>query len=150
MNFQNLILIIILLIFPLGQIIRIQLPLLPSEIKIQPIDIFVLIFSLSWIFKKKKESQFKLFSKEITIFLGIAFFSLLIKTGSLAIKDFTVALLYFLRVANYFLFYFSFSDYLKKHKNLSLNKYLIFEGFAIAIFSITQYLFLQDVRYLYF
>ncbi len=150
MNFQNLILIIILLIFPLGQIIRIQLPLLPSEIKIQPIDIFVLIFSLSWIFKKKKESQFKLFSKEITIFLGIAFFSLLIKTGSLAIKDFTVALLYFLRVANYFLFYFSFSDYLKKHKNLSLNKYLIFEGFAIAIFSITQYLFLPDVRFLYF
>lgn len=144
------ILFLIFLIFPLGQLVRIQLPFLPPEIRIQPIDFFVLGFSLTWIFGKKKEWKPILFKKEIFVFSGVALFSLLIRIGTLSPKDILVASLYWLRLLNYFLFYFSFSDYLRKHQKFSLNKYLICAGVVIAFFSIGQYVFLPDVRFLYY
>lgn len=141
---------LIFLIFPLGQLIRIQFPFLPPEIRIQPIDLFVFLFSLNWIFSKRKEWKFQLFSKEILVFLGLALFSLLIKARTLSLKHFFIAFLYFARLVNYFIFYFSFSDYLKKHKDFFLNKYLIYEGILVAVFSVIQYIFLPDVRFLYY
>ncbi|RJR25251.1 O-antigen ligase domain-containing protein [Candidatus Microgenomates bacterium] len=161
---------LILVVFPLGQLLRINLPFLGPDATLQPIDGLVFFFSLFWlghIFLKKKDVNPPLFFKEFLIFGAIAGFSLLLKLDFPAIKtvnvflsnltkneirvlsfgEFIPPLLYLARFWNYIVFYFCITDFFREERKSS-SKYFIFGGLAIAFIAIGQYAFFPDTRIL--
>jgi len=136
-------------IFPLGQLLRLNLPGLVAVL--QPLDGVVFLFNLVSL-GKRVVSQTRIkkpgFGREIFIFFLIAVFSLALKALSLATEDFIPALFYLLRLGNYFLFYFAFTDFFSKE--IKVKKILIIEGLVVAVLALVQYLFLPDTRFLFF
>ncbi|MBU2577563.1 hypothetical protein KKA69_01905, partial [Patescibacteria group bacterium] len=161
---------LILIIFPLGQLLRINLPFLGPDATLQPIDSLVFLFSFFWILRiiiKKEEVKPPLFFTEFLIFGAIAGFSLFLKldveavktvnfilsnlTGNeirfLTIDEIIPALLYLARFWNYIAFYFCITDFFREERKSS-SKYFIFGGLAIAFIAIGQYIFFPDTRIL--
>lgn len=141
-----------LLVFPFGQLLRIDLTRFISGVRIQSIDIAAFLLSFFWIVKKivkKEKFTFPLFSRELFVFSAIALLSLLLEIGELSPVDFLGSFLYFLRLVNFVVFFLATTEVLKKEK-LPIFSYLILEGVAIALFSFLQYLFLPDTRLLFY
>ncbi len=139
-----------LIIFPFGQLFRIQLPNFP-EIKLQPLDflcfIFVLVFIVNKIYLREK-SFFPRFFRIMMVFLGFAFISFLVNAYKIPFFELYVSFLYLLRSLIYFLFFWSLSSFLKEN-HLPVVSYLIFVGLAISILALGQYLLIPDTRFIY-
>jgi len=139
-----------LVIFPFGQLFRIQLPNFP-EIKLQPIDFLCFAFVFISLFKKlflKEKFKFPIFSKIMAVFCGIALISFLINAFKIPVFELLVSFLYLLRLLIYFLFFWAISDFLKENK-VPVSIYLIFVGLAMVILSLGQYFLLPDTRFIY-
>lgn len=152
-NFFNLILKIVfisaLIVFPFGQLFRIQLPNFP-EIKLQPLDFLCFTFVFISFVKKlllKEKFTPQLFSKPMVVFGELLILSLLVNAFRLPAKEILVAFLYLIRILFYFCFYYFLVDYLKEKKLPVLN-YLILVGFVIAVLSLVQYIFLPNTVFL--
>lgn len=139
-----------LVIFPLGQLLRWQVPFFPG-LRLHVLDLLVFWFVLAWFIgqkvKRKKFLPPPLF-RPMAIFAGIASFSLILRATSLSLTDFLPAFFYLMRLFFYFFFYWSLTDFLKEN-NLPVFKYLIFEGVAMAALALAQYVFRPDMRFLF-
>lgn len=148
---QKLLFYLILIVFPLGQLLRFRLNFLPQSVKVQPIEIIVFLFSFARLinFRKTQEKIYwpSLFWK-MTVFGLIAAFSLIIKMPKLSFVDILPAFLYLLRLWNFFLFYLAMVNFLIKER-LPIIKFLFWEGIAISFFALGQYLILPDTRFLF-
>lgn len=145
----KLLLYILLITFPIGVIIRINL--IPSAY-IYPVDIVLFIIFVSSIIGYSR-NHILLFNnpifKPLLLFLIIALVTLIINLKYLNLEYFVVSFLYLLR----FLVYSNLLFVLKMFDQTFLKKYLLFvsfSGFAFVVFGILQYIFYPDLRGLYY
>lgn len=151
MNIEIVFLFLIMAVFPLGQLVRVVLPGL-AGLTLQPIDLLVFIFNLSWFVKillEKKKPFFLPAFKEMLLFGGFALLTLVININNFSIPENIIGLFYLLRLVNYFVFYPAFFSFLKK-THIQILKIMFFEGILIGGIAIIQYLTVPDTRFLYF
>lgn len=132
-----------LIIFPLGQILKISLS---PEIKISLLDVLIGLFiTASFLagFKIKQAKKALLFSPGI-LFIMIACLSLLVNLSRTPQNLLLLGVLYLLRFAAYFLFYLVIvqSSFSKK----TLQRGLLWAGIGVAVFGICQYILYPDLR----
>jgi len=143
-----------LAVFPFG-----QLPTIPfdfigfTEVKAHLLDVFVFFTVFLWgmrlIFTKSKFPRTPL-NKPIFLFFLLAVVSLVFNNPLLGDRELVVSFLYLLRFALYVgIFWVVFTSCQKEGKNLEkwLN-FLIIVGTTSGIFTLFQYFFLPDVRFL--
>jgi len=141
---------LILLVFPLGQLLNYSSNLLPG-LRIQPLDILVFLFAVSFFLAKifRREKIFwPLFFKEMAIFGSLAAFSLFINATRLSVREFLPSFFYLLRLWTYFLFYPALFNFLQKEK-IKIASCLFWLGVAIAGLALAQYFLLPDTRFLF-
>jgi O-antigen ligase len=150
-KFSKTIFYLIWIVFPLGQLVRVQLSDYLPGLKLQPLDFLVFGFVFNWTVVKIKERKFNLpiFFKEMLVFAGIALFSLLVNFFNLSLSEFLPAFLYWARLVNFILFYPALVDFLKE-KKVDILKLITLEGVMIGVGAILQYLLFPDLRFLYF
>lgn len=150
---------LIFLLFPFGQLTRINLTQKIPGLKIQVFDFFVFLFGFfvcldkeTWKnFKIKLFSLFKsppLFLKYLFVLCFIMCFSLIFNFHRLQFSNFLVAFLYFLRFLNYLWFFFVFTIYLLNNQ-INIKKIFIYDGIILSFFSILLYVLLPDTRFLF-
>ncbi len=132
------------IVFPLGQLVRINTSI--PELVIYPQDILVFLVGVVWFLNNgcKKILKKDLFGKQLFAFLAIAFFSLLVNYNKYGLFQLLVSSLYLLRLSFYSLLYFVFRD-IKKKKFLY---YLFFSIFVSAVLGLIQYFFWPDFTYM--
>lgn len=143
----KIILYLIFIVFPFGQILRFRLPFLPLTVKFQPIDILVCVYWISWLMSNPKKVTMPKFFKEILLFCIIAGISFLIKFSLYNTGEVLSAFFYLLRLWNYCLFYLALSNLKEK---INLKRMLIFSGLLSVVFCLLQYFFIPDLRFLKF
>lgn len=150
-KFSEIIFYLIWVVFPLGQLVRLQLSNYLPGLKLHPLDFLVFGFVLTWIVAKIKERKFNplIFFKEMLVFAGVALFSLLINLRKLSFSESLPAFLYWVRLVNFILFYPALVDFFKQKKTDVL-KLITLEGLAVGGGAVLQYLLLPDLRFLYF
>lgn len=140
--------ILILLLFPLGEIIRINLG---SGFIIKPLDIGVGILVLSWlifkILKKQKVKQVDMLLF-IILFTLTGLFSLVANNLQLTPNEFFISFSYLLRWIAYAGIFFVVCDFDKKFKKRASNL-LVFVGFLIVGMGYVQYLFYPSLKGLF-
>lgn len=141
--------IILLIVFSLGELTRIQLA---DSIAINLNDIFVFVFVLSWIVKKIiKRDKFKkpFLFLPITIFFVLSIVTLFFNVHRLSINEFFVSLLYPLRWLLYSGVYFAFMDFDKEFKK-KMTKFLLIPISLVILIGFVQSVFYQNLRNLYY
>lgn len=147
MGILNYLILILLFIFPIAEVGRIQI----GSVAITLNDIGIIITFLIWFlfnFKKIKSSK-ALLKKPIIIFTSIGFVSLLLNTYRLDINFFSISLLYLIRWLLYSSIYFIILGFDKKFIE-KLKYFLIVPISAILIFGLIQFNFYQSLRNLYY
>lgn len=141
--------ILVLFLFPLGEIVRIDLG---NSIVVKPLDIGVGILVLSWIifkfFKKQKINQTRILTPAI-LFVLSGFFSLIISSLHLSSQEFLVAFSYLLRWAAYAGIFFVVSDFDKEIKK-KISNLLIVAGSLIVGLGYLQYFFYSSLKNLFY
>jgi hypothetical protein len=140
--------ILLIFIFPLGQLLRIEKVFVFGKVDIQPIDIVVFLSSLfSIIFNFKKPKLFK----SINTFLLYCLFSLLISLSLFSFKEVFIGLLYLIRLGAYLYFIiFIFNLVIDKSNIYKVFDLLIIASLFVAIFGWLQYILYPDLRDLRF
>ncbi|MEK6882722.1 MAG: O-antigen ligase family protein, partial [Nanoarchaeota archaeon] len=136
---------IVLLLFPLGEIVRLDFG---NGIVVKPLDIALsLLFGLSIIFKfrKKEEIKQKYIFTPVIIFAAIGGISLLLNSSNLSINQLLVSGMYLIRWVVYAGIFFSVSgfdrDFKKRNSNL-----LLVVGFTIVGLGYFQYIFYSNAK----
>jgi O-antigen ligase len=136
------------ILFPLGELARIDLP---NNIAISGIDFGVFIVTVLtlgiFIFKRNKVSFALL--KPIVIFLGICLLSLLLNIPHLKQNEFFVSFLYLLRFACYSSIYFICRLTSSKLQQ-KVQLYMIVSGILLLLGGYLQYFFYPSLRNLYY
>lgn len=148
-----LLLYLLLLLFPFGQLTR--LPLSYPAVNVYAHDIVLSLLVLAFILRKifKKE---KLFLPKTTslifIFISCCLLSLIFNFKNYPLKDLSIASLYLLRWSFYACLYFFVCDLLKRKSNLraSIIQILIVVGLTASLLGVLQYIFIPDIRPLTF
>jgi len=139
-----LLLLIILLLFPLGQLTRLPLGFPMINIYLQ--DLFILVLSFLLIRRKGlKELKNNHYSKLLSPFLAISLFSWLINVSFWGLKDSLVGSLYFLRYLGYLFVLLSIFEF-KKAKKQQLLKGLFLSGWTASLLGLIQYFTYPDFR----
>lgn len=141
--------IFVLFLFPLGEIIRINLG---NDFFIKPLDLGIGVLILLWlIFKIIKRQKIKQTSILIpaVLFAIVGLFSLIINSFGLSLSEFFVSILYLIRWAAYIGVFFAVSDFDDKFKK-RISRLLIFLGSLIVGLGYLQYFFYSDLRNLYY
>ncbi|MGB9598648.1 MAG: hypothetical protein ACPLZH_02275, partial [Minisyncoccales bacterium] len=142
---------LILLVFPLGQLLRLDLTGLFAGLRLQAIDVLVFCYVIFWLGKRffeKTRTKPPPFFKSLTVFLVISFLSLLLNIRTLKPLEFLTAFFYWFRLVDFVLFFWATVDLFKTEK-LPVFDYLLAEGIIIGFFSLLQYLVLPDMRFLF-
>lgn len=140
---------ILILIFPLGEVARIQLG---NNIAVTVNDIFLIVVAGVWIFLKvrnKKKELNKNFLKPFLIFIALCVLSLIVNLGLLSFVQLSVAFLYLLRWILYILLFFITSDFDLNFKK-KIPQFLIIAGTITVILGYVQYFFYPNLRNLYY
>jgi len=130
---------LIFLIFPFGQLLRINL--FATEFPL--IDIFIVLFSFFNIFTQIKSDNLKPKNKYLLMFIPIALTSLLLNLYFFHLP-LLKSIFYFTRLTSFLLLIIFPPAYIP-HKNLQ--KYLILSLFSCVIFGLIQYFFWPDLTY---
>lgn len=147
----KLLIIILILLFPIGELGRINIY---NEVAITINGILVALVAfvwLAWLILRNKISQVlsKNLSKPILIFVFIAFLSLIINYRSLNFSEFIVSFLYLVRFVSYASIYFIVSGFDLKFKKKIL-VLLVISGSLIAFGGFAQYFLYPNLRNLYY
>jgi len=149
MNLLKTILIFVLLIFPLGEVIRIDFG---NGFIAKPLDIGVGVIVLSWLaiklFKKQKIAQIKILIA-VVLFTLSGLFSLLINSMHLTMTEFLVSFSYLIRWVAYAGTFFVVSDFDKEFKKKILDLLLV-SGSLIVGLGYLQYFFYPNLKNLYY
>jgi len=147
MGILNYLLILLLIIFPITELGKIQ----SGSISVSVNDIFFLITASLWIvldFKKIKKTNFMLL-KPIVLFSAIGLFSLAINFVNLTLNEFFVSMLYLVRWILYSSIYFILltrdREFIKKFKYL-----LIVPICTVLILGIIQFVYYPSLRNLFY
>ena len=149
MHLVKLLFIFLLLIFPLGQIGRVELG---GGVNILLNDIVVFLVVLTWVIRKliKKESvQNRVFAKPLAYFVGLAFISLAFNPLQLPISELMVSSLYLLRWVAYALLFFVVSGFDDSFKR-KIPYALVAIGVVTAFIGFIQYGLYPNLRNLYY
>ncbi|MBU0572120.1 hypothetical protein KKE18_00285, partial [Patescibacteria group bacterium] len=143
-NFTEILIFIFLILFPFGQIIRINLNFLGTSIVLHPIDFVAGVGLILFLLENYKRP--KLFSS-ILSFLGIALFSYLLSYATLGGERIYVGGLYLLRLFAYSSFFVLAWNMAKTNKKYSKNLFssLIIVVLAVSIFGFLQYFIYPDI-----
>ena len=143
-NFTEILIFLFLILFPFGQIIRINLNFLGTIVVLHPID-FVAGTGLI-IFLLNNYKRPKIFSY-ILSFLGVALFSYLLSYATFAGEKIYIGGLYLLRLFAYSSFFVLAWNMVKANKKYSKNLFnsLIIVTFAVSIFGFLQYFIYPDI-----
>lgn len=138
---------IYLVIFPFGQLGRIELI---SPITLHLVDVVAGLFVFFWLISivQRRALPNPPLKKEFLVFLAVAGFSLLLGATKVAWQEAFVGFLYWLRFAIYVLFYFGVWDLVRQEKALKTKLFdsLIITGAFIAGFGLFQYFIFPDLR----
>lgn len=149
MDILKFIFIVTVLIFPLGEIGRFQFS---NGIAFTINDISIAILVTCWLIThllKRKKISAKSLTKQIFIFAGIGFLSLVINNRFLSQQEFVVSSLYLLRWIVYAGVYFVVSEFDFKFKRKSLFLITVV-GFLIVVIGYLQYFLYPNLRNLYY
>jgi O-antigen ligase len=141
MGILEILIIIILLMLPLGELIRLE-PV--RDVTVHPIDIAITILVLVWIFKQLKNKKNILAIqniKPVILFALVCFFSLLANSLWLKPVEIAVSSMYLLRWIVYSGVYFSLRDTGEHFKNVTVKRLLIVDGLIIVVLGFIQLLF---------
>jgi O-antigen ligase len=136
-----------LIIFPLGEIARIQFG---NNIALNLLDIIVASVALLYIVKKIKQQELPKnpIIQAISLFIGIAIISLLVNLSWLKTNQAAVALLYLLRWISYAIIYFSVKETLPKKKK-SIANLLVIAGGALLTLGYLQLIVFPSLQPIY-
>lgn len=141
--------IITLLLFPLGELIRINLG---NSIVLKPLDIGTGLVVIVWlIFKliKKEKIKQKYVIVPILLFATIGFFSLIINYFSLSLNQFLASLMYLVRWIEYVGIFFVVSEFDKSFKKKIINS-ILSVGLIVVIVGYIQYFFYSSLKSLFY
>lgn len=149
MSLDILLVFLLLIIFPLGQLTR--LPLNIPQVNIYFHDLIIVLLVLIWLSKKiftKEKIGWPFLTKPILSFAIISCFSLILAFPYFKSGELVIALFYLLRWITYSGLYFVLVDLLKKNNQLGnkIYKLMIMIGIIAAILGLIQYIFLPDIR----
>lgn len=150
--------IFLLIVFPLGQIGRVELG---GGVNILLNDVVVFIVVAVWLSQKVVQSAIHSTSSgqalkvqsaigmPILLFVITATLSILINVGNLPMSEIFIASLYLVRWIAYAGLYFVVSDFKKAFKE-KIPNFLLLSGFATAVLGLVQYILYPDLRNLYY
>lgn len=141
--------IFILLLFPLGELIRIDLG---NGVVIKPLDIGITLLILVWliyVFLKRKKIKHSYIFIPLILFALSGFFSLTINSVNLSILEFLVSFSYLLRWVAYAGIFFVVYDFDKEFKK-KISNLLIVVGSLIVGLGYAQYFLYSNLRNLFY
>lgn len=146
-NIFKYLILLYLLIFPLGQLIRLEINLFNEELALHPTDLLA-VLSLSYVIFFQLRAN-KLYSY-IFNFLLAALFSLVLSIYIFPLKSVMVGGLYFIRLISYFSLFILTWNLVEKRKFTrdNLFKLLILTSFIVGILGWVQYFVFPDLRIL--
>lgn len=136
------------LIFPFGQVGRIELS---NNITIILCDVLVGLFGVVWVFSRYKEKIiYPPLASSLLCFFGVAIFSLLLNIYSVTLTQLLIGSFYLARLLIYLIFYFGVWDLIRRriYSTHEIINSLIVIGTVVAIFGLLQFLILPDMRFL--
>lgn len=141
--------ILLLAIFPLGQLARLNAP--GTEIVLHPNDFIVAVVFFWWLWAKRKNLISTFLSSPLTkpllLFAGAAVISLVFNLTRFSPQQLLTSALYPPRFFIYAGLYFVFSDLKSPDKKLT-ERWLLISLLIIAIFGLAQYVFVPNVAFL--
>lgn len=141
--------ILVIFIFPLGEIFRIDLG---SGFILKPLDAGVIILVLSWLafklFKKQRIGQKYIYIPAL-LFTVSGFLSLIISNLHLSLNEFLTSFSYLVRWIAYAGIFFVVSDFDNNFKK-KISHILIIIGSLVVAFGYLQYFFYSNLRNLYY
>src|SRR4030042_4660504 len=140
--------IFLIILYPLGQLLRIERVFEFGKVVIQPIDVIVFLGSfLSILLKFKKPKLIR----SINNYLYYLLFSLLISFSLFSLKEVFIGLLYLIRLGSYFYFViFIFNLVLDQSNKEKVFGLLIITALFSSVFGWIQYFLYPDLRDLRF
>ena len=139
--------IILLLLFPLGQIARLEFQ---SGVAVTLSDIVVGVVILVFLFANRSKQRLKKsITKPIIIFAVIGLLSLIVNMGVLNTSEFVISLLYGIRWVLYAGIFFVVSGFDLKFKKI-ITKVMIFIGSLVVLGGYLQYFLYPNLRNLYY
>lgn len=148
MNILKTIFILVLFVFPFGEIIRIDFG---DGIVLKPIDIGVSVLVFMWLVsklaKRQKFKQSYIFIP-MSFFVLIGFFSLILNSLNLSQDQFIASLMYLLRWGAYAGIYFVVSDFDKNFRK-KISSLLIVIGSLVVGLGYMQYFFYPSLKELF-
>lgn len=148
MNITKPLFLLSLILFPIGEVIRI--PLI-KDVIVKPFDIAVGLTTLSYMFSSIRPRSYPKTSLAFPIvaFILISVFSLLINLHYLSFNQFLASVSYVIRWAAYAGIFFVVSSFDPQFKK-RLILWLTFVGSIILLLGFIQYIFYPDLRNLYY
>ena len=153
MKLTKFLIVLLLILFPFGQLTRIPLAISGVTLYFQDLIITALLFW--WLVNhllKKKPFLKPLLRLPIFAFMGISLFSLLINFGNLEVFELLISFLYFLRWSTHAGIYFVTYEITKnkKQKTDNILKSLAASGVLTGVFGLIQYFLYPNLRNLYY
>jgi len=131
------------LIFPLGQLIRIEV--VPSVV-LQPVDLTAGVLVLVLIFANRGYTKVR--NSYFVPFVVIALFTLFLNFGTVSIENFITGGFYLVRLSIYTLLFFAIHDIVRRSvfwkKHIPI--FLISAGVLVVLFGFIQYIFYPDFK----
>jgi len=149
MDILKKIFILVLFLFPLGEVIRVNLY---NGIVLKPLDVGVGLLVILWLiykFKKNREIKQKKILVPVVLFASSALLSLIINYSSLSFSQFLTSAAYLVRWIFYAGIFFVVSDFDKKSKE-KISSFLVIVGSLVVGLGYLQYFFYQNIRNLYY
>lgn len=148
MKFVRMFFIFLLIIFPLGQIGRVEVG---GGVNLLLNDVVAFLTVACWLGIKTKTKSFpkNILTKPILVFAAVALFSLLLRIGSLSPPQLFVSSLYLLRWISYAGLYFVVSDFDTALRQ-KIQYWLLGSGMVLVAAGFVQYFLYPNIRNLYY
>ena len=140
---------IIILSLPLGEIIRIDLG---NDVFLKPLDVIVAAAAVLFVIQStinNKKFIFPKLAKGIIIFSFIGIFSLVLNYSKLSQKEFLASFLYWFRFVSYASLYFMVIN-IDKNFVKYISKLLLLSGIIILVLGFIQYFLYPNLQNLYY
>lgn len=149
MKFLNIFIPGVILLIPLGEILRIDLG---NEIYLKPLDFFAVITAIVFLFTRiiqKKKLVHSKIEQSFLYFAAFSIFALLINSSRLSQAEFITSFLYWLRFVCIGSIYFSVKIIEKKVRG-KIPLFLYISGSAFLLIGLVQYFLYPNLRNLYY
>src|SRR5690606_13224473 len=130
--------VLLLILFPFGQLLRIKFLILGTRVVVQPIDVITFFISFLYLYKKIVTRNLK----NLHPIFYVLTFSFLLSLSYFKVGELLVGLFYLARLTSYYFFY----RYLSEHKVKLKLYYLVLVSLVISVIGLFQYFYFLDLR----